>query len=362
MSIVGVFMLSSAYQHASTLVAFESLSRNGREVASHADLNDESQTVRIPSVRTTLVGPQGTHEIEQGNTTLTDTVVYSGLCPGMPYTVEGTIVNKSTGKPLENKDGRAHVSQATFEPEAPSGSIQLTFDVDTSELGQTSLVAFEVLHEGETTDGREIARHADINDADQTVLVPQILTKAANADDPGKDIEEKGTVHITDEVTHTGLIPGKTYVMEGTLHDKDTGKEIVDKKGKAITSAVTFVPQSADGIVNVDFEFDADLVTGSGIVVYETCLREGRVIATHNDPNDENQTVMIKRSKDKPNNNSSKKGSSSKNDTETGSKSRSQTPLTGDAGHMIILACAFAALGTGVLVAQRWLRWKQGRQ
>ena len=89
------------------LVAFESLRKDEAEVASHADLSDEGQTVHVA----VEVGTQaadaadGDQVIEAGKAKVIDTVAYKGLVPGETYIAVGTLMDKGTGEPFLDKDG-----------------------------------------------------------------------------------------------------------------------------------------------------------------------------------------------------------------------------------------------------------------
>ena len=61
------------------------------ELGSHADIEDEGQTVEFtePKIGTTATA-NGEHTAEPvGEITIIDTVKYSGLIPGKEYTVKG---------------------------------------------------------------------------------------------------------------------------------------------------------------------------------------------------------------------------------------------------------------------------------
>ncbi|MBR3224193.1 MAG: VaFE repeat-containing surface-anchored protein [Atopobiaceae bacterium] len=329
------------------VVAYESLRRGDREIVVHADLEDESQTAHFPLLHTTLLGAQGTHEVEQDNITLTDTVAYEGLRPNVPYTLVGTLMDKSDGKPLQDSDGKAYTSTMTFTPSEPKGTVELTFALNTRNLGGHAIVAFEFLHEGETQDGRQVATHANIDSAEQTVFVPNLHTTASNRNDSSKKIASDGVAHVRDVVLYEGLVPQASYTIEGTLYNKDTGDALQGKDGKPLSSRTTFTAQEKNGSVDVDFDFDASEVSGSGVVVFETCLREGRVVARHGSLSDEDQTVLI----DRPAN---KKDKESRDEKEASSRNR--TPGTGDYGQALLLAAALAVFGASLLIARHLLR------
>lgn len=155
-------------------VAFEVLTQDGAEVATHADIDDEGQTVKItppaPKVGTTAAdADDGDHEaVADESVTVNDEVAYENLTPGQEYTLTGTLMDKSTGKPVQS-GGKDVTSTVSFVPEAASGTQTVTFAFDGTDLGGHETVAFESLQK----DGKEVAAHTDINDEGQTVkLVP----------------------------------------------------------------------------------------------------------------------------------------------------------------------------------------------
>lgn len=151
------------------LVAFETLYKDGAELAVHADIDDEGQTVtvHVPEIGTTATVDGDKHITTAGTVTIDDVVRYTNLTPGKEYTVSGVLMNKATGIPflVNGEEIRASV---TFIPEAADGEVTVTFTFDASGITKsTEIVVFETL----TRDGVEIAVHADIEDTDQTVTI-----------------------------------------------------------------------------------------------------------------------------------------------------------------------------------------------
>lgn len=123
-----------------------------------------------PTVRTEATdADDGDHKAVADETvTIVDTASYTGLTPGKEYTLTGTLVDKETGKPVQS-GGRDVTSTVAFTPDAPNGSVDVTFEFDGNALDGHKVVAFESLKQ----DGEEVASHADIDDEGQTVeLVP----------------------------------------------------------------------------------------------------------------------------------------------------------------------------------------------
>lgn len=155
--------------------------------------------------------------------TLTDTVSYKHLIPGKEYLLVGTLMDKTTGKPLL-LDGKEIHAETVFTPEVPNGTVAVTFTFDAKFIkGNTKLVVFETLYR----DGKELAVHADIEDENQTVKVkvPEIGTQATV--DGKKKITASGRVKIEDTVSYKNLTPGKEYTVKGVLMNKATGEPLL---------------------------------------------------------------------------------------------------------------------------------------
>ena len=73
-----------------------------------------------------------------------------------------------------------------------------------------------------------------IRDRGQTVYVPSIKTKAADAKTKINTSCEDKEITIIDTVTYKNLHVGETYQVSGVLMDKSTGKPLLDSKGKDV--------------------------------------------------------------------------------------------------------------------------------
>ena len=154
-----------------SLVVFETLYRDGKELAVHADIEDEDQAVNViaPEIGTRATVNSEKSAVAKGKITIKDTVSYRNLTIGKEYTVKGVLMNKATGEPLL-ADGKEIRSSFTFKPDRSDGEIAVTFTFDGGAIAKaTDLVVFEIL----CRDGVEIAAHADLKDEEQTVkLIP----------------------------------------------------------------------------------------------------------------------------------------------------------------------------------------------
>ena len=273
-----------------SVVVFEDLYQGENVVTSHADLEDEGQTVTFgqPEIGTTATinGEKTAQPAEQ--ITITDTVEYSGLTIGQEYKLSGVLMDKQTGKPLLIGEEQV-TSETTFTPAETNGTIDVLFTFDATGLEGTDLVVFEKLFLGET----EIASHEDLEDEGQTVTfveTPEIGTTATV--DGQHTADPIGEITIVDVVEYTGLNPGQTYTVSGILMDKGTG-EVLLVDGAEVTTEVEFIPEEASGTVDLTYTIDASTLAGTTIVVFETLYSDGVEIATHADINDEDQTIII---------------------------------------------------------------------
>ena len=273
-----------------SVVVFEDLYQEENVIASHADINDEGQTVTFgkPEIGTTATVDGEKTTQPAGQVTITDTVEYSGLNVGQEYRLVGVLMDKETGEPLLVNDQQV-TSEATFIPAESNGTVDVLFTFDATGLERKSLVVFETLFQGET----EIAGHEDIEDEGQTVNFveePKIGTTATV--DGQHTAEPTGKITIVDVVEYTGLIPGETYTVSGILMDKATGEPLL-VDGAEVTAEVEFTPEAAEGTVELTYTLDASELAGTSVVVFETLYSDGVEIAAHADINDEAQTVTI---------------------------------------------------------------------
>ena len=293
--------------HDTEIVAFESLEKNGVEIAAHADIEDKAQTVTVkhPFITTSaLDGIDGDKNIvTDDETVIVDTVKYSGIIPGKEYTLKGSMqVKKSdedgslTAEPLE-VDGEPVTAETTFTPKTASGEVEVTFTFDSRAIAdKTDIVVFESL---ERT-GVEIASHEDIEDGKQTTTVtrPQIGTTALDGHDGDKNVVTDGKTTVIDTVEYKNVIPGKEYTLKGTLHVKVTDEEgnVTEKPlevdGKPVTGQTVFTPEKADGKVEVTFTFDSTgIPQDTEMVAFESLEKNGVELVAHADIEDGKQTT-----------------------------------------------------------------------
>lgn len=278
------------------IVAFESLEHEGIEVAAHADIYDEGQTVKVepsPEIGTIATdAADGDHEVSADSSVrIEDQVFYAGLVPGDSYAIKGILMDKATATPL-TVDGCPIEGEVRFSPEKENGVETVAFEFDGTGLEETGIVIFETLYRN----GEAVFEHDDLDNVNQTVRmvepVPEIGTTATDADDGDHEAVADDDVTIIDEVRYENLEPGREYVLTGTLVDKTTAAP-VEVDGLPLTSTVAFTPAEPNGSVEVVFSFDGSQLAGHRTVAFESLALGSEVVATHEDIEDEGQSVDL---------------------------------------------------------------------
>lgn len=119
----------------------------------------------------------------------------------------------------------------------------------------------------------------------------EIGTTATDGADGDHKLLASNQAEIVDSVSYKGLKKGTEYELQGTLMDAETGEALKGMDGKDITASAKFTPKASSGKQKVKFKFDATLLGGHKAVVFERLYLDGKIQASHEDPEDEDQTV-----------------------------------------------------------------------
>lgn len=217
------FIFDATGLHGKEIVVFEDLYRANVLLATHADINDEGQTVKIknPEIGTKATA-DGKKEITADKITITDVVSYKDLTPGKEYKLTGVLMNKATNDKLLI-DGKEITAEATFTPKATTGEVEMTFTFDARELtAETEVVVFETLYR----DGIEIAVHADIEDEGQTVKILPLHGSISTIKVDAGDSQHRlsGAVFgIYRDVNGDGRYTEGIDTFVGNMREKETG-------------------------------------------------------------------------------------------------------------------------------------------
>lgn len=180
---------------------------------------------------------------------------------------------------------------------------------------------------------------------------PSIGTTLTDATTKTHEAKAAEKLTLVDEVSYEGLTPGKTYVVTGKLMVRESAKPLLNAEGNEVTGTATFCPDSPNGSVNVAFEFDASKLAGTSLVAFETLEADGELVATHEDIDDEGQTVLIVEGEEPP--------GTPEEPEEPGEpeepQQKQRMPQTGENPSIVLgaLLVGAASLGTGLVIVRR---------
>lgn len=273
------------------VVVYEELYLGNEKLAEHADINDESQTIHFPEIRTRAVDYEtngGAAKADE-DMVIVDTVSYENLRAGRKYKITGILMDKDTKRAVLDDNGSKVEAETTFTAKRASGTVEVVFRFGGRKLAGKTLVAFETLEK----DNKEYAVHHDIEDEAQTVYIPKISTKVYDSDTKSQVSRADEEVTLIDEVKYENLLAGREYLLRGTLVNPETKKAAVDAGGNPITGQTVFVPSKKNGSAEVTFRFDGSSLAGDTYVIFEELLCGGKLLAEHKDAKDEGQTVYF---------------------------------------------------------------------
>ena len=77
-------------------------------------------------------------------------------------------------------------------------------------------------------------------------------------------------VELTDTIEYRNLLPGETYTLHGTVVEKETEQRLSEEKQQE------FIPEKADGSIEIAFEINGTDLSGKTAVIYEEIKIDGK--------------------------------------------------------------------------------------
>lgn len=287
------FILDSSLLEGVTVTVFEDVYYNGVRVGSHCDIADADQSIFYPKIRTSAAdGNTNSHVgVVGGKSTIIDTVTYTNLIVGKTYTVSGYLMNQDTNTAILDKDGNKITSSRTFTAATANGSIDITFEFNSSDMEGSTAVVFEDLYHNDI----RVTTHSDITDSNQSILYPKIRTKAhdKNTGDHNGTVGPETT--IIDTVIYSNLVAGREYTLKGYLVDRTTQMPVLDSTGNIITATKNFAADGSDGTIDMEFTLDSTGLGDHILVVFEDIFdtETGVKLTTHSDIGSEEQSIYF---------------------------------------------------------------------
>lgn len=168
-----------------TLVVYEEILYKDQVVASHRQIDSPSQSIYYPEIGTTASdADDGDQEaLADEEVTIKDEIAYKNLVPGLTFRAEGVLMDKETGEQLLI-DGQPVTSEVEFTPEESSGTVEVSFTFNGSNLAGKTLVVFEKLYLISGDSEIPVASHEDLESTEQSVLLSENPPEVPEEDTP----------------------------------------------------------------------------------------------------------------------------------------------------------------------------------
>ncbi|MCL2588313.1 MAG: VaFE repeat-containing surface-anchored protein, partial [Oscillospiraceae bacterium] len=145
-----IFEFDARGLEGATLVAFESLYLDSVLIATHHDMECESQTVWIPHISTLAFCARTLTDYvaATGSAVVTDRVTFENLVPGLTYRVRGILMDRETRSPFL-VNGETVTAELEFVPTTAEGYVELDFGFDARTFAtyeRTTIVVFQRLY------------------------------------------------------------------------------------------------------------------------------------------------------------------------------------------------------------------------
>ncbi len=243
----------------------------------------------IPEIKSIATFDTGAKEsLPKEEVTVNDKFELKKLRRDFPYELRTKLVEK------DNISNVIAEKSHEFFASDYSQEVDLEYTFNAKELEGKRLVVLAELHRLNRSGNTLVAVHKDINNVDETVVIPKIKTTAKDKKDGGKDLLAGKKETIVDKVSYTSLIIGRKYKVSGKLMNKETGKPVLDN-GKEITAEKEFTAETSNGFVNLEFTFNVSALAGKTVVVFEDVYQDKIKVGTHADITDEEQSIYIPR-------------------------------------------------------------------
>lgn len=229
--------------------------------------------------------------------TLKDDIIYSGFKSGKTI-FKTVLMDAEAGKPLLDKNGEKIIftnvlyipksNDPNYSTKGASGIYTVSKTLSSDIVKGKRIVFFETAID---SDGNIIARHENIDDKDQTIIYPNLKSRAKILKTIGKGKNMK--LLLSDELSYENLPikNGKTKTIKTMLIDKETLKPLLINGKKEIETS--FAPKNGEDKTNINIEIMAKDIIGKDVVFFEKIEQDGVIIARHENINDKDQTISV---------------------------------------------------------------------
>ncbi|MBR3295393.1 MAG: VaFE repeat-containing surface-anchored protein [Clostridia bacterium] len=243
-------------------------------------------------------GTSGTKVFSPGpDTVLRDEISYSGLSLLHEYRIETDYVRVLDGSVL----GTAVMDLV---PD-PKGTVTTEAEIDTSSVGEgETVVAVDRIYQKRGDSYVLIAVHECMEDRDQMLYTMKLGTEATDrTTGTHYGALADGKAVISDTVMYENLADGKTYRIEQTVYDRNSGEQMTAPFSSILRIDYSLEETVQDGygsiggrcgkVVLPDAVVEGFDISGRRLVVTEKLYDAdtGELVYSHDDRNDDAQTV-----------------------------------------------------------------------
>lgn len=240
-----------------------------------------------------------------GMVTIKDKVTYRELAAGKEYTLQATLMDKATGKPFQDCNDAATVTDYSGKIEEVVNDFAAKIKINGSyeyaiKNGKVSSKALNSIVPG-FGEGRELdslikAAGYSLEDIFGQGAIGRAMSHSTRTPD-GKTASG-GTVGIYSPKKTVDVEKlAKAISSELVKYLKDHPQKSEAKDCKPVTATKKFTPTHRNGVVEIDIPVRAELLAGKTTVVFEDVLREGKEPIVHHDITDKDQTVYSPKAK-----------------------------------------------------------------
>ena len=328
----------SSLKEGTSLVAFESLSHNDKEIASHSDIEDEDQTV---TMHTSEIGTTATDKLDGDKTviadaesTVTDKVEYDHVLTGKAYTMAGILMDAKTGLPVLTGEGAKKYTEDDL-IKFTSGLMNVlgfqsnTYSIKVKDKDWGNGAAIVKNADGSYTyDASERTENEDgtwtVKTDTQTLTEQEDGTwKLTGLEGSGSATADGGTSYVRNieetykadevEVTDNGIDWSNAKKLPTASIDlakvKAYAEENKDLLSCLVYKTAEFTPEKESGSIDMDYTFNSndviDRLSGEtkNLVVFEVMFKGSienasdetpvSIVASECDKDNEGQTVKL---------------------------------------------------------------------
>ena len=262
-------------------------------VAAHRNINDENQTVYLPTLDIEAYASYTGNKTVDPSETIEGDITYGNLEIGNRYAIEAWLVDAYGMKvPMVDKSGtKIEKVRSEFTAFATTNKSVIKFEgLDAAAYNGQRLTVYSTLYRladdqiGANKDGYWLIEKGDAASMGYSITDPEPgrnqvditapTVKTTLADNMGrKTVNFDRTVTLVDTVTYKGLVVGGSYNSKLTLVSTE-GTTLFDDEGNELVAEYKFVATKPDVTIKIPITFKGTTLRGMDIVAFNDLYRQ----------------------------------------------------------------------------------------